>query len=94
MIASEANRGGHFFTTKLRFVSMGFLFLEESFRFALITPNRGTFKLRKDFGLKKNTSRQVLGEVRLDGTDVVIDRMWLPGSRFKRSVQMQHYVTS
>src|ERR1700688_457483 len=31
---------------------------------------------KKDFGLKKNTSRQVSGEVCLDRADVVIDGMW------------------
>ena len=31
---------------------------------------------RKRFELKKNTSRQVRGEVCLDGADVVIDGMW------------------
>ena len=35
---------------------------------------------KKDFGLKKNTSSQVRGELCLDGADVVIDGMWLKQS--------------
>jgi len=31
---------------------------------------------KKDFGLRKNTSSQVRGELRLDRADVVIDGMW------------------
>jgi hypothetical protein len=35
-----------------------------------------TLVAEKRFELKKNTSRQVRGEVCLDGADVVIDGMW------------------
>ena len=31
---------------------------------------------KKDFGLRKNTSSQVRGELRLDRADVVIDGLW------------------
>ena len=45
----------------------------------------------KDFGLRKNTSKQVPGEVCLDRADVVIDGMWLidEGPRIRQSGSLQ-----
>jgi len=50
----------------------------------------------KDFGLKKNTSRQVRGEVCLDGADVVIDGMWagtIAFTHITNLILLQFYVT-